>query len=111
MQLLTLSVLTLDSDCLIYFAQNSFGRAKETYVHEKYTKKMEETTIKDINFSDFSSFIFSVMDIFTEKEDNPSDKIVIVEEELQGIKNLQDSPRLVFINEGCEGLKVIVDVV
>ena len=51
------------------------------------------------------------MDIFTEKEDNPSDKIVIVEEELQGIKNLQDSPRLVFINEGCESLKVIVDVV
>ena len=111
MQLLTLSVLTLDSDCLIYFAQTSFGRAKETYVHEMYMKKMEETTIKDINFSDFSSFIFSVMDIFTEKEDNPSDKIVIVEEELQGIKNLQDSPRLVFINEGCESLKVIVDVV
>ena len=72
---------------------------------------MEETTIEGVNFSDFSSFIFSVIHIFTGKEDNSSDKIVIVEEELQGIKNLQDSSRLVFIKEGCGSLKVIIDVV
>ena len=72
-------------------------------MYAKYTE--------DIDFSDFSSFIFSVIDIFTEKEDNSSNKIVIVEEQLQGIKNLEDSPRLVFMNEGCGSLKVIVDVV
>ena len=41
-------------------------------MYAKYTE--------DIDFSDFSSFIFSVIDIFTEKEDNSSNKIVIVEE-------------------------------
>ena len=43
------------------------------------------------------------------QEGNPSGKVVIVEEELDGIdkgdiRNLEDSPRLVFINEECENL-------
>ena len=48
------------------------------------------------------------------EEDNPSEKFVIVEEELDGIDiydigNLEDSPRLAFIKEECENLIVVND--
>ena len=47
-------------------------------------------------------------------KDNPSEKIVIVKEELDGIDiddigNLEDLLRIVFIHEECENLKVFVD--
>ena len=47
-------------------------------------------------------------------EDNPSEKVVIVEEEVDDIDkdvigNLDDSPRLVFINKLCENLIVVND--
>ena len=50
-----------------------------------------------------SSFIFKENNVFIE-EDNPSEKVVIVEEKLDGfdideIGNLEDLPRFVFINE------------
>ena len=48
------------------------------------------------------------------EEGNSSEKVVIVEEELDSIdiddvRKLEDSLRLVFIEEGCENLIVIDD--
>ena len=45
---------------------------------------------------------------------NPSNKVVTVEVELDGIDigsigNLMDLPRLMFIDEECGNLKVVVD--
>ena len=62
---------------------------------------------------DFSSLIFKKTCVFIE-EYNPSEKVVIVEEGLDGIDiddivdiaNLEDSPRLAFIDEECENLMV-----
>ena len=61
----------------------------------------------------FLVFFFQKTGAFIE-EDNPSEKNVIVEEELDGIdideiRNLEDSPRLVFIDEECENLVVVND--
>ena len=52
---------------------------------------------------DFSSFIFKVSHAFIEEEDSPSEKVVVYEEEQDGIDiddiwNLEDLPRAVFIN-------------
>ena len=65
----------------------------------------------NIYFSNFSSFIFKSNHAFIVKEDNPSEKVVIDKEELYGIDidgigNLEDLPRTVFINQN---LKVVVD--
>ena len=65
---------------------------------------------------DFSSLIFKKTCVFIE-EDNPSEKAVIVEEGVDGIDindivdiaNLEDSPRLVFIDEECENFMVVHD--
>ena len=46
-----------------------------------------------------SSFIFKENHVFTEKEETPSEKVVIVEEEIDCIGNLEDLPRLVFIDK------------
>ena len=54
----------------------------------------------DIDFSDVSSFIFKENQVLI-VEDNPSEKIVIVEEELDGIGNLEDLLKLVLIYEEC----------
>ena len=48
------------------------------------------------------------------KKSNPSEKNVIVEEELDcididDIGNLEDSPRRLFINEECGNLTVVMD--
>ena len=53
--------------------------------------------------------------VFTESEDNPSEKVVVVNKELDGIEidgieNLEDLPRLVFTDEECGNLKVFVEV-
>ena len=74
---------------------------------------MEETTFTEFDLFHFSSFFFQKTGAFFE-EDNPSEKNVIVEEELDGIdideiRNLEDSPRLVFIDEECENLVVVND--
>ena len=57
-----------------------------------------------------SSFIFKQNQVFNE-EDNPSQKVVIVDEELDDIDvndigYLEGLPRLAFINKGCWNLKV-----
>ena len=55
-----------------------------------------------------SSFIFKENHVFIEEEHNPSDKAVTVEE-LDSIENSVDLLKLVFINEECGILKVVVD--
>ena len=55
-----------------------------------------------------SSFIVKENHVFIE-EDNPSDKVIMVEEELDGIdingiENSVDLPRLMFIDEECGNL-------
>ena len=59
------------------------------------------------------SSIFKENHVFIEGKDNPSDKVVMVEEELDdididGIGNLVDLPRLMLINEQCGNLKIVV---
>ena len=56
-----------------------------------------------------SIFIFKEHRAFIEREDNPSDKVVIIEESVDGIENLMDLPRLMFIDEECGNLKVVVN--
>ena len=56
------------------------------------------------------SFIFKENHPFIEEEDNFSGKVILVEEELDGIDkdgiaNLADLPRLMFIDEECGNLK------
>ena len=61
-----------------------------------------------------SSSIFKENHVFIEEEDKPSEKVIMIEEELDvididGIGNLVDLPMLMFIDEECENLKVFVD--
>ena len=53
-----------------------------------------------------SSFIFKENHVFIEEKDNPSEKVVMVEEELDGtdiddIGHLVDLPGLMLIDEEC----------
>ena len=55
-----------------------------------------------------SSFSFKENHVFIEEEDNPSDKTVIAEEELDGIDgNLVDLPGLMSIEQECGNLKLV----
>ena len=61
-----------------------------------------------------SSSILKENHVFIEEEDNPTDKVVMAEIELHGIdiddiENFVDLPRLMFINEECGNLTVVVD--
>ena len=61
----------------------------------------------------FSSFIFKKIHYFIE-EDNHSEKIIIVEKELNrvdidDIGNSEDLPRFVFIDEEYRNLRVVND--
>ena len=56
-----------------------------------------------------SSFIFKENRAFIEEEDNPSDKFVIVEEELDGIGSLVDLPGLILIEKECGNVQVVID--
>ena len=92
-----------------YSVYNFFNIAKETSIWNK----TEEATFADIDFFYISSFIFKGNHALIQ-EDNPSEKIIIVEEELDGndrddIGNLEDLLRLVLINEECWNPKVVVD--
>ena len=71
---------------------------------------MQEITLADIGFSYFSSFIFKVNDISLKKKKKTlqKKKLIIVEEELHGIGDLENLPRLVFIDDECGNLKVIM---
>ena len=54
-------------------------------------------------------FYFLKNDVFIEEEDNPLEKVVIVEEELGDNGNLEDLPKLVFMGKECGNLKVLAD--
>ena len=61
-----------------------------------------------------SSFIFKENLVFFQEKDNSSEKVFIVEEELDGVDvdrigNLVDLPRLVLVDEECWNLKVVID--
>ena len=69
-------------------------------------------------FADIYFFVFLVLFsktiTFQLNKHNPSEKIVIVKEELDGIDiddigNLEDLLRIVFIHEECGNLKVFID--
>ena len=76
-------------------------------------KKIEEIMLANIDLFYFSSFIFKKNHGFIEKS-NPSEKNVIVEEELHcididDIGNLEEWPRLVLIDEECGNLIVVTN--
>ena len=48
--------------------------------------KMHDFTFADVDFSDFSSFIFKVNHVFMGEKENPAEKVVINEEDLDGIE-------------------------
>ena len=56
-----------------------------------------------------SSFIYKENHVFIEEEDNPTDKLIKVEEEHDGIGNLVKLPSLMFIGEECGDLQEVVD--
>ena len=61
------------------------------------------------------SFIFKQNQVFIEEEeDNPSDKVVMVQKKLDGvdiddIENFVNLPMLMLIRDKCGNLKVVVD--
>ena len=72
--------------------------------------KMQDVTFADV---DFSVFIFKLNQVFKEGKDNPVERVVIDEEEPDGIEidailKLQNLPR-VFIDQECWNLNLIVD--
>ena len=75
--------------------------------------QQRKNKIEGTKFANSDLFYFQKTRAFIE-EDNPSEKVVKVKERLDGIdeddiRNLEDSPRLVFINEECENLIVVND--
>ena len=85
-----------------------FDRAKETKIYEIKLKRLSSQI--------FTCFIFLVL--FSKKyqdlieEDHCPEKVVIDDEELDGVnindtENLDDLPRFVFIDEECVNLKVV----
>ena len=60
---------------------------------------MQENMFADIDFSNFCDFIFKESPVFIEREDDPSEKIVVEKIELDGIdidsiENLEGLPRI-----------------
>ena len=49
---------------------------------------MQNSTFADIDFSDFSSFIFQVNHVFMEEKNNPLERVVMDETELDGIHSM-----------------------
>ena len=47
---------------------------------------MHDFTFADVDFSGFSSFIFKVNLVFMGEKENPAEKVVINEEDLDGIE-------------------------
>ena len=105
---LLLSTNQSNPDNLIYFYVKLFDRAKEA---NTYTTKSRILPLQLLSLLYFSSFIFNENEVIN-KEKDLSQKAVIVEEDLEDIDiddigNLEDLPRLVFINEDCENPKVV----
>ena len=105
---LLLSINQSNPDNLIYFYFKLFDRAEEA---NTYTTKSRILPLQLLSLLYFSSFIFNENEVIN-KEKDLSQKAVIVEEDLEDIDiddigNLEDLPRLVFINEDCENPKVV----
>ena len=88
----------------MYFYYKFFDRAKEAI-------KSRRIRWQILSVLYFPSFIFKENHVFNEKE-NPSQKVVIVEKELDDIDiddivNLEDLPELVLIDENCGNSKAI----
>ena len=97
------------SSYLIYSVFSTDLNSKETSIYETTLRRLRSQII----FFCFSSFIFKNSHVLVEKH-NPSEEIVIVKEELDGIDiddigNLENLLRIVFIHEECGNLKVLVD--
>lgn len=65
--------------------------------------KMQDPTFADIEFSNFSSFIFKLNHVFMEENENLEEKFIVGEEELDGIAidgilDLENLPRIVSID-------------
>ena len=61
----------------------SFSAELQKQIYTNYIRnKLEKTTVEDMNFS---SFIFKVNHVFIDEDDKLSEKVVIVEEELDGV--------------------------
>ena len=77
--------------------------------------KIDKTTLANIDLLYFSTFIFKKKKKHgCIEEDKPSENVAIVQEELtcldiDGIENLENLPRFVFINKECGNLKVVND--
>ena len=64
---------------------------------------------KTVELALFLFYLQRKSHVFIEEEDNPLEKVVIVKGEPDDIGNLEDLPRLVFIDKECGNLKVFVD--
>ena len=63
---------------------------------------MQDSTFAVLNFSDFPIFIFKVNQVFMQEKENSVGKVVLYEEELDGIEidgmlNLENLPGTVLI--------------
>ena len=82
-------------------AKKQIGICKNIWYEIKCRKLLSQTMVP-------ISFFFIENRVFIEEEDNPSDKLVIVEEngiDIGGIGNLADLFRLMFIDENAGILK------
>ena len=76
--------------------------------------KIDKTTLANIDLLYSSNFIFKKNKHGCIEEDKPLENVAIVQEELtcldiDGIENLENLPRFVFINKECGNLKVVND--
>ena len=82
-----------------------------TVINKQIRNKINKTTtFANIDLLYFSTFIFKKHGFI--EEDKLSENVVIFEEELDrfdidGIENLENLPRFVFINKECGNLKVV----
>ena len=86
---------------MIYFCYNFFDSANETNKYEIKSRRLHSYILTCFNFLN----LFLKNDGFTQ-EGNPPKKAVLVEKEIDGIdiddiRNSEDLPRLVFIDEKC----------
>ena len=101
------------SGSLIYFAYRYLDSQRSKHANKKQNARLN---VRRYWFSWYwvSIFIFKINHVFMEGKDNPVEKVVIDEEEpdvieIDGILNLQNPPKTVFIDQECWNLKVIVD--
>ena len=93
---------------MIYCCYNSFDKANETNIYEIKSRRRRSQILTRFSFL----VLFFLKNQGFIQEGNPSEKVVIVEEEPDGIYideigNLEDSLRFVLIDEEYENLMVV----